>query len=490
MARYQIGKGLGEGAEGAVLEAELLGSRGFRLPLAIKLALGANDAAARLRQEARVLAGLKSDAILTAVDSFEVDSGTWALVTQRVDGVTLREVLLQGAEMPDDASVGMAARVAGALAIVHSQGIVHRDIKPANVMITEHGEVKVLDFGIAARTGGAAGRGDASGTPRYRPREAPERPLDGSFDIFSLGVMLYELLTRERLADDAVVSGALPEYAAHLGAAEAHLARLDPGLRQLVLAMVAADAKARPTADAVARHLASLEPAAPVALARWAGLHVPALMALRPPRNDSAWTGRLLDSNAPVADEQGAPALGSGRKTSWLIGQVAVVAAAVAIAGFAATAMAGFTGAAGLYAGSLLGETGTREAAPRPRPVAAPQPTEPKAEAKKEEAPAPRPAARLVVGPLVTSAEVGGRWGQLPAVSIAPESARAYCRAAGGDLPDLAAHPTTWTAGAGRPLAEWRLESGEVVALASDGGRAGQEMSWTTGFRCKWRGVR
>jgi serine/threonine-protein kinase len=128
------------------------------------------------------------------------------LVLEFVDGFSLAKLLSKRPAVPTDAVAAMGAAIARGLAHAHSRGIVHRDIKPANVMTSMRGDVKIFDFGIAQRTPGVDAvsptRGDdaaAYGTPAYMsPEQILGESVDGRSDIFSLGIVLYQLVCGAR----------------------------------------------------------------------------------------------------------------------------------------------------------------------------------------------------------------------------------------------------------------------------------------------------
>ena len=127
-------------------------------------------------------------------------------MSELVEGETLRQRLDRG-PLPVREAVGITMQIASALAAAHARGIVHRDIKPDNIMVRADGYVKVLDFGLAKLVAGPPTRrrppctqpGLAIGTPHYMsPEQAEGKDVDERSDIFSLGVMLYELTTGTR----------------------------------------------------------------------------------------------------------------------------------------------------------------------------------------------------------------------------------------------------------------------------------------------------
>src|ERR1700734_3953067 len=160
----------------------------------------------RFRREAKALAQLDHPNIVT-IHSVEECDGIHFLTMQLVEGLPLDRLIPQGG-LPVEQIVEIANALGDALAAAHEKGIVHRDLKPANVMVSNGGRVKVLDFGLAKdirtadlsdATMTSANRtevGMVMGTPAYMsPEQASGRPLDHRTDIFSLGVVLYEMAT-------------------------------------------------------------------------------------------------------------------------------------------------------------------------------------------------------------------------------------------------------------------------------------------------------
>jgi tRNA A-37 threonylcarbamoyl transferase component Bud32 len=159
--------------------------------------------AERFTREAQALARLNHPNIVTVHDFGEAD-GHCYLVMEFVDGLNLRQLLLTGRMQPGQA-LTIVPKICEALQYAHEQGIVHRDIKPENILLDKQGRVKIADFGIAKMLGVGDGRQaltgakDVVGTPHYMAPEQLEKPLtvDHRADIYSLGVVFYEMLTGE-----------------------------------------------------------------------------------------------------------------------------------------------------------------------------------------------------------------------------------------------------------------------------------------------------
>ena len=202
--RYEISSKLGEGGMGEVYAAR---DPELDRPVAIKLLPRefTNDAdrRSRFRQEARVVSALNHPNIITIYEVGENEEGSF-LATEFVEGVTLRELLKQ--ERPSlTKTLRIVEQAANALAAAHEAGIVHRDVKPENIMVRQDSIVKVLDFGLAktkAPLGDLEGEetnktvpGTVMGSARYMsPEQARGLEIDERTDIWSLGVVLYEML--------------------------------------------------------------------------------------------------------------------------------------------------------------------------------------------------------------------------------------------------------------------------------------------------------
>ena len=207
LAHYRINTAIGAGGMGEVYRATDA-KLGREVALKVLPPDMARDSErlARFQREARALAALNHPHIVT-IYSVEESDGVHFLTMELVEGQSLDHRIPEGG-LPVQQIVEIASALADALAVAHGKGIVHRDLKPANVMVTEEGRIKVLDFGLAKEIRAAnssdatmtsAGHTEAGlvlGTPRYMsPEQVAGRTLDHRTDIFSLGIILYEMST-------------------------------------------------------------------------------------------------------------------------------------------------------------------------------------------------------------------------------------------------------------------------------------------------------
>jgi serine/threonine-protein kinase len=158
-----------------------------------------SDQLERFRREARAVAQLSHPHIVGVIDYGE-DDGRPYIVFEYVEGETLKERIRRSGRLPITEAVAYAIEIARALGTAHARHIVHRDVKPQNVLIDEEGSAKVTDFGIARTLDeeGLTADGRVLGTTDYvSPEQALGRPVTGQSDLYSLGIVLYEMLTGE-----------------------------------------------------------------------------------------------------------------------------------------------------------------------------------------------------------------------------------------------------------------------------------------------------
>jgi serine/threonine-protein kinase len=204
---------------------------------------------ARFRKEALAAGGLSHPGIVAVYDSGEENNSPF-IVMELVDGVTLRQKMLSK-QIPLARSLEIIKGILEALDYSHKKGIVHRDIKPGNIMITESGAIKVMDFGIARATDDIGATMTSTwnviGTAQYlSPEQATGELADGRSDLYSLGCLMYELLTGQPpFTGDTPVSIAYQHVSAPLTPASQVKAGLDINLDRMLAVVLAKDPNSR-----------------------------------------------------------------------------------------------------------------------------------------------------------------------------------------------------------------------------------------------------
>ncbi len=202
LGRYEILDELGRGAMGVVYKAyDPLVGRMVAFKTVRLTATGSerDDLIRRLRQEAQAAGRLEHPNIVTIYDASEAE-GMFYVTMQLVKGRTLAELIAGRTLLPLRQILLLLIQVCDGLDYAHEQGIVHRDLKPSNILVTREGTAKIVDFGIAKiAEAGTTQAGTVLGTPSYMsPEQAQGARVDRRSDVFSLGSILYELLTGEK----------------------------------------------------------------------------------------------------------------------------------------------------------------------------------------------------------------------------------------------------------------------------------------------------
>ena len=266
---YEIVTHVGEGGMGQVYQAtDTRIDRRVALKLLPRHLTRDEKAKRRFLLEARAASALDHPNICTIFEIEEAPDGHLYLVMAFYDGATV-DTRVKDGPLPVPEAVDVAAQVAEALVKAHGAGIVHQDIKPANVMLTDDGLVKLLDFGIAKLTSADAPTqtGSVFGTLAYMsPEQLDGRPVDTRTDLWSLGVVLYEMLTGTRpFPGDRLQTVSVGILTREPRALSASRVDVPEQLRQLVAEALAKDPGARvSSAAAFATALRDLQRATPV----------------------------------------------------------------------------------------------------------------------------------------------------------------------------------------------------------------------------------
>lgn len=198
LGKYQILERLGRGGMATVYRAYQLGMDRI---VAVKVMhpqyTDDPSFVERFKREARAVGGLRHPNIVQVID-FDVQDGEYYMVMEYIETESLKERLQKRGALPVGEALSIARKLADALAYAHMHGMLHRDVKPANVLMGKDNEPILTDFGIAKLidSTGLTASGSAVGTPAYMSPEAGRgEPVDERADVYSLGVMLYEMLS-------------------------------------------------------------------------------------------------------------------------------------------------------------------------------------------------------------------------------------------------------------------------------------------------------
>ncbi len=244
MARYELGERIGVGGMAEIFRGKATAGGGFEKPVAIKRILPHLSQDKRfvelLITEAKTLSQLRHRNVVQIYDVGLGDDGQYFLVMEFVDGLDLGHLYesleKRSRRLPLDVALYITGEVCEALEHAHQArggdgqplGLVHRDVSPSNVLLSRSGEVKLTDFGIAKRTEEATGHGGVRGKFAYiSPEQAHNRRVDARSDVYSVAILIFELVTGHRLFSD------LPDFDALRAVREGRLPRprdIDPGI--------------------------------------------------------------------------------------------------------------------------------------------------------------------------------------------------------------------------------------------------------------------
>jgi serine/threonine-protein kinase len=362
--RYEIVRLLGEGGMGAVYQARQVAmDRMVALKLILSDLVRSAAAVARFQREMKLTARIEHPNTIRVYDFGETE-GRLFLTMELLRGKTLKQVLAESGRLELDRIVRIATQVTRALQAAHSEGVVHRDLKPDNIMLLEqYGErdiVKVLDFGIAKSLDeherGMTSAGAVVGTPAYMSAEqAMGHAVDPRSDLYSLGIILYEMASGRVPFTAPALTALLLAHATELPTPLAHVVPgVHPGLASLVDELLRKDPAERPqSAKAIERRLEALVGGAavsatiPVPVAP-----VPATIPVVTAPGMSAAVAAAAPGVAAAAPTRPGVRPPPPSKARWLWPVIAVI---VVGGGIGAAVMAGGSGG---QASSATGQTG------------------------------------------------------------------------------------------------------------------------------------
>ena len=260
-SRYRIIERVGQGGMGEVYHADDLT---LDQPVALKFLpeeLSRNPRALqKFRDEVRIARQISHPNVCRVYDIIDA-SGFQFLSMEYIKGEDLRSLLRRIGRLPADKAVEVANQLASGLAAAHDQGVLHRDLKPANVMIDDRGRAQITDFGLAAAAGTVDSGDIRSGTPAYMaPERRAGKEVTELSDVFSLGLVLYELFTGQRAKDDTTETEITPPSSL--------VSDLDPRVERLILQCLSTDPIDRPQSGAAVRAGLPARDELAVALAR------------------------------------------------------------------------------------------------------------------------------------------------------------------------------------------------------------------------------
>ena len=253
--RYRLQQPLGSGGMADVFLAhdDVL-DRDVALKVMSVRYSGDDEFVERFKREAQSAAALSHPNIVSIFDRGESDDGTYYIAMEYLSGGTLKDRILKRGALPPQTAAAVALQIAEALRAAHERDVIHRDIKPHNILITGSGDVKVTDFGIAraASSSTMTRTGHILGTAHYiSPEQAMGEPVGPASDLYSLGVVLYEMLTGEMPFDaDTPLGIAMKHVNGHLMPPQILNGAVPDGINAVTVRLLAKDPADRYGSDA------------------------------------------------------------------------------------------------------------------------------------------------------------------------------------------------------------------------------------------------
>src|SRR5438093_873294 len=246
--RYRIVGLVGKGGMGEVYRADDLK---LGQPVALKFlpeALASDfDRLARFHNEVRLARQVSHPNVCRVYDIGETD-GEHFISMEYVDGEDLASLLRRIGRLPQDKAIEIGRQLCAGLAAAHDKSVLHRDLKPANIMIDGRGKVRITDFGIAAMVGTPGGDQIRAGTPAYMaPEQLAGTEVTVRSDIYSLGLLLYEIFTGKKAIDaDSITQIQRAHERGTPRTPSSHIKDLDPQVERIILQCLEKDPKNRP----------------------------------------------------------------------------------------------------------------------------------------------------------------------------------------------------------------------------------------------------
>jgi serine/threonine-protein kinase len=247
--RYRIVSLLGRGGMGEVYKAEDLKlKQSLHSSFCPKRSPHDGASLARFHNEVRITRQISHPNVCRVYDIGDID-GRHFLSMEFIDGEDLSVLLRRIGRLPGDKAIEIARQLCAGLAAAHDTGVLHRDLKPANVMIDGRGKARITDFGLAVAAAELNGKEAVAGTPGYMaPEQLANKQLTQRSDIYSLGLVLYELFTGKRVFDANTLHDLIKLHESSTPTSpSSHVKNIDPLVEKVILRCLEKDPTKRPS---------------------------------------------------------------------------------------------------------------------------------------------------------------------------------------------------------------------------------------------------